>query len=176
MSAQLCTGCASLRPCAAKRAPITAHQAATFRHTGNCIVVLKANMATSAVKRPMWLDCDPGAKGPWQLHAEPARPALVLTSHVPAGHDDAIALMLASTHPELELLGVSTVACNQTVEKTTINAMAVLHACGAGHVPVHCGQPKPLMRSPPLCKEIHGDTGASDTLSLFLTSASWRQV
>ena len=42
------------------------------------------------------------------------------------GHDDAIALMLALASPELELLGVTTVAGNQTLEKTTANAIRVL--------------------------------------------------
>ena len=33
------------------------------------------------------------------------------------GHDDAIALLLALASPELELLGVTTVAGNQTLDK-----------------------------------------------------------
>jgi hypothetical protein len=39
------------------------------------------------------------------------------------GHDDAVALLLALASPELELLGVTTVAGNQTIEKTTRNAL-----------------------------------------------------
>ena len=42
------------------------------------------------------------------------------------GHDDAIALLLALASPELRLLGVTTVAGNQTLEKTTANAIRVL--------------------------------------------------
>ena len=48
------------------------------------------------------------------------------------GHDDAIALMLAVASPELELVGVTTVAGNQTLEKTTANALRVLELCGRG--------------------------------------------
>lgn len=80
-----------------------------------------------------------------------------------AGHDDAIALMVACSHPEIDLLGVSTVACNQTVEKTTINAISVLHACGYGDVRVAQGAPKPLMRQHVHCAEIHGDSGLDAT-------------
>ena len=80
-----------------------------------------------------------------------------------AGHDDAIALMVACSHPEIDLLGVSTVACNQTVEKTTINANSVLHACGYGDVRVAQGAPKPLMRQHVHCAEIHGDSGLDAT-------------
>lgn len=51
-------------------------------------------------------------------------------------------------------------ACTQTVDLTTANALAVLHACGRADVPVHRGQSKPLMRAAALCPEIHGDSGA----------------
>lgn len=80
-----------------------------------------------------------------------------------AGHDDAIALMVACSHPDIQLLGVSTVACNQTVEKTTVNAISVLHACGYGNIPVAQGAPKPLMREHIHCAEIHGDSGLDAT-------------
>jgi inosine-uridine nucleoside N-ribohydrolase len=76
-----------------------------------------------------------------------------------AGHDDAVAIMVVASHPKMDLLGVSTVACNQTVEKTTANALATLEACGRSDVPVFQGQHKPLMRHAPLCPEIHGETG-----------------
>ena len=48
------------------------------------------------------------------------------------GHDDAFALMLAVASPELELVGVTTVAGNQTLEKTTANALRMLELCGRG--------------------------------------------
>src|SRR5205085_4223976 len=54
---------------------------------------------------PIVLDCDPG-------------------------HDDAIALLLALASSEVELRGVTTVAGNQTVEKTTANAIRVLELAG----------------------------------------------
>jgi hypothetical protein len=46
------------------------------------------------------------------------------------GHDDAIALLLALATAELELLGVTTVSGNQTLEKTTANAIRVLDHVG----------------------------------------------
>ena len=46
------------------------------------------------------------------------------------GHDDAIALLLALASPEVELLGVTTVLGNQTLEKTTANALRVLELAG----------------------------------------------
>lgn len=41
------------------------------------------------------------------------------------GHDDAIALLLAHGNPHIELLAVTTVVGNQTLEKVTRNALAV---------------------------------------------------
>ena len=43
------------------------------------------------------------------------------------GHDDAMAIMLAAAHPEaLDILGIVTVAGNQTIDKVTMNALKVL--------------------------------------------------
>ena len=63
------------------------------------------------------------------------------------GHDDAIALLLALASPEVELLGVTTVAGNQTLEKTTANAIRVLELAGAD-IPVAAGAERPLVRAP----------------------------
>jgi inosine-uridine nucleoside N-ribohydrolase len=75
------------------------------------------------------------------------------------GHDDAIALLLALASPELELLGVTTVAGNQTLAKTTANAIRVLDVVGRADVPVSPGAPGPLMRELVVAGEVHGETG-----------------
>ena len=75
------------------------------------------------------------------------------------GHDDAIALLLALASPELELLGVTTVAGNQTLEKTTANAIRVLEFAGRGNVPVAAGAERPLVRPQYVASYVHGETG-----------------
>lgn len=75
------------------------------------------------------------------------------------GHDDAIALLLALASPELELLGVTTVSGNQTLEKTTANAIRVLDHLGLDEVPVAAGAPRPLVRERHVAAEVHGETG-----------------
>ena len=75
------------------------------------------------------------------------------------GHDDAIALLLALASPELELLGVTTVSGNQTVEKTTANAIRVLDVLGRDDVPVAAGAPRPLVRERWVAAYVHGETG-----------------
>jgi inosine-uridine nucleoside N-ribohydrolase len=75
------------------------------------------------------------------------------------GHDDAIALLLALASPEVELLGVTTVAGNQTLEKTTANAIRVLDFVGRDDIPVAAGADRPLVREPFVAAEVHGETG-----------------
>jgi purine nucleosidase len=75
------------------------------------------------------------------------------------GHDDAIALLLALASPEVELLGVTTVAGNQTLEKTTANALRVLDFAGRGDVEVAAGADRPLIRDPFVAAYVHGETG-----------------
>ena len=75
------------------------------------------------------------------------------------GHDDAIALLLALASPEVELLGVTTVAGNQTLEKTTRNALKVLELAGRPDVPVAVGAERPLVRDARVALEVHGESG-----------------
>jgi inosine-uridine nucleoside N-ribohydrolase len=75
------------------------------------------------------------------------------------GHDDAIALLLALASPEVELLGVTTVAGNQTLDKTTANAIRVLELVGRGDVPVAAGAERPLVRERSVAANVHGETG-----------------
>jgi inosine-uridine nucleoside N-ribohydrolase len=75
------------------------------------------------------------------------------------GHDDAIALLLALGSPEINLLGVTTVAGNQTLEKTTANAIRVLDHVSRTDIPVAAGAPRPLVREPRTAGEVHGETG-----------------
>ena len=75
------------------------------------------------------------------------------------GHDDAIALLLALASPEVNLLGVTTVSGNQTLEKTTANAIRVLDHVGRTEIPVAAGADRPLVRERHVAADVHGDTG-----------------
>jgi purine nucleosidase/pyrimidine-specific ribonucleoside hydrolase len=83
---------------------------------------------------PIILDCDPG-------------------------HDDALALLLALARPEVELLGVTTVAGNATLENTTRNALSVLTLIGRTDVPVAAGADRPLRRPLVTAAHVHGSSG-----------------
>jgi inosine-uridine nucleoside N-ribohydrolase len=86
------------------------------------------------VTTPILIDCDPG-------------------------HDDAIALLLALASPEVELIGVTTVSGNQTLEKTTMNALRVLELVGRDDVPVAAGADRPLKRDLFVAAYVHGESG-----------------
>ena len=75
------------------------------------------------------------------------------------GHDDAIALLLAHGNPQIELLAVTTVHGNQTIEKVTRNALAVATIAGITGVPFAAGAHRPLVRAPETAASIHGESG-----------------
>jgi len=83
---------------------------------------------------PVVLDCDPG-------------------------HDDAIALLLALASPEVELVGVTTVHGNQTLDKTTANAIRILDLADRDDIPVAAGADRPLVRELVVASHVHGETG-----------------
>jgi purine nucleosidase len=75
------------------------------------------------------------------------------------GHDDAIAMLLAWGSPEIDLVGVTTVMGNQTIEKVTRNALAVARIAGITGVPFARGADKPLEREVETAESIHGESG-----------------
>ena len=83
---------------------------------------------------PIILDCDPG-------------------------HDDAIAILLALASPEVELVGITTVSGNQTLDKTTANALRVLEFAGRSDIPVYAGADRPFIRARDVAAHVHGESG-----------------
>ena len=74
------------------------------------------------------------------------------------GHDDAVAIMMAAIHPKIDLIGITTVAGNQTLEKTTNNALKVCQYLNLD-IPVYAGMSKPLVREQIIADDIHGQSG-----------------
>jgi len=75
------------------------------------------------------------------------------------GHDDAVALLIALASPEARLEGVTTVAGNQTLDKTTANALRLLEFAGRAEIPVAAGADRPLVRERDVAANVHGETG-----------------
>ncbi|HXA60498.1 MAG TPA: nucleoside hydrolase [Streptosporangiaceae bacterium] len=76
------------------------------------------------------------------------------------GLDDALALLLALGSPELDLIGVTTVAGNTSLANTTANALRILELAGRTDVPVAAGAARGLIREAPRTAEyVHGSDG-----------------
>ncbi len=84
-------------------------------------------------KRKIILDCDPG-------------------------HDDAIAIMVAGKNKYLDILGITVVSGNQTLEKTGLNALNLCQYLKLD-VPVCLGSSRPIIKEVEVCADIHGETG-----------------
>ncbi|MGJ3254572.1 MAG: nucleoside hydrolase, partial [Elainellaceae cyanobacterium] len=88
--------------------------------------------------RPIIIDCDPGV-------------------------DDAIALLLAFASPELEILGITTVAGNVPLSLTQTNARKICELATRPNIPVYAGCPRPIVRSLTTAEDVHGHTGLDGT-------------
>jgi purine nucleosidase len=83
---------------------------------------------------PVMIDCDPGV-------------------------DDAIALLLAFAAPELQILGITTVAGNVPLSVTQTNARRICELANRRDTAVYAGCPRPLMRRLETAEAVHGATG-----------------
>jgi len=83
---------------------------------------------------PVFLDCDPG-------------------------HDDMMAIMLAVASPDIDLLGITTVAGNQTGDRTCDNAGRVLTLIAQTQIPLARGADGPLCRELVTAPKFHGKSG-----------------
>ncbi|MEM7365217.1 MAG: nucleoside hydrolase [Pseudomonadota bacterium] len=73
------------------------------------------------------------------------------------GHDDAVAIVVAGRH--LDVIGVTTVFGNSTIENTTRNALNILDGAGLEHIPVAAGASGPLVGPAKTGEGIHGKSG-----------------
>ncbi|MDQ2744187.1 MAG: nucleoside hydrolase [Chloroflexota bacterium] len=77
---------------------------------------------------------------------------------VDTGIDDALAILLAANSPELEIVGVTCVAGNVTIDHVVRNTLAVLDLVGC-QAPVAVGARKPLMAPLRTATLFHGGNG-----------------
>jgi purine nucleosidase len=75
--------------------------------------------------------------------------------------DDAVALVMALRHPEIEVAGIGVVAGNVPLDQAVQNALYVAELCGAG-VPIHAGAERPLVVPLTTGQHVHGADGMGD--------------
>ena len=86
------------------------------------------------MKKKIILDCDPG-------------------------HDDAVAIMLASANEQIEILGITCVGGNSTLENTTLNALKICSLIGKIDTPIFAGADKPIKVDLITAAHVHGESG-----------------
>ncbi|MDH5161658.1 nucleoside hydrolase [Heyndrickxia sp. FSL K6-6286] len=75
------------------------------------------------------------------------------------GHDDALAILTAIANSnKLNILGVTTIGGNQTLEKVTTNAKNILEFVNST-IPLAMGQSEPLTKDLCVAPEAHGESG-----------------
>jgi len=75
------------------------------------------------------------------------------------GQDDAVAILLALTSPEINLLGITTVAGNVPLALTEVNARKICDLAGRQDVPVYAGADRPIEGELVTAEHVHGRTG-----------------
>ena len=70
-----------------------------------------------------------------------------------------VAILLAAAHPRIDLLAITTVAGNGTLDRTTHNARAVCGMAGIRDVPIAAGAPGPLVGELRTAAHVHGESG-----------------
>ncbi|MBS6646843.1 MAG: nucleoside hydrolase [Clostridiaceae bacterium] len=100
-------------------------------------------------KRKIIIDCDPGI-------------------------DDSLALMLALSSPELDVVGITTVCGNVPPHMGAENALKVLKFMNRLDIPVYCGEEKPLVREYVSAQDTHGMDGLGESGIEKVTEAEWK--
>jgi len=90
------------------------------------------------MKKPIIIDCDPGL-------------------------DDAVALFMILNNKNFDIRAVTPVSGNQTIDKTSINALKLVSFAGS-NVPVACGASKPLFKELVTAAHVHGESGLGDVI------------
>ena len=80
------------------------------------------------------------------------------------GIDDAVALAAAfANRDKLNILGICTVAGNQSIDKVTENALRIVNFLGAPEIPVAKGASEPLVKKACPAATVHGENGLGNT-------------
>jgi purine nucleosidase len=98
--------------------------------------------------------------------------ALKLILDCDPGLDDALALLLAHGDPNLELIAVTTVGGNVSLENTTRNALQLRDYLGFADVPVAAGATGPLSGPLRNAEDVHGASGLGNVVLPAATGAT----
>ena len=75
------------------------------------------------------------------------------------GHDDAVAIMLAAASEKIEILGITCVGGNSTLENTQLNALKVCSLIEKKDIKIYAGADKPIEYDLVTAAHVHGKSG-----------------
>lgn len=82
---------------------------------------------------------------------------------VDTGIDDALAILFAVAHPDIDVRAITCVDGNSSLENVVANTLAVLDVAGAGDIPVAAGAREPLVEPSREAAWVHGPDGLAGT-------------
>ncbi|HYI33876.1 MAG TPA: nucleoside hydrolase [Glaciibacter sp.] len=86
-------------------------------------------------------------------------PSIPVILDVDTGVDDALAILFAVAHPDIDVLGISCVAGNASLERVVENTLRILDVAGAEDIPVAAGARRPLISPARSASHVHGEGG-----------------
>ena len=103
--------------------------------------------------------CQPVGTGAEELPEVQPRKVIIDTD---AGGDDAAAMIMAALQPEIDILGVTVVSGNVSLEQAAKNALMSLEVAGRMDVPVYCGSKDSLSGVEYEIFSVYGKDGMGD--------------
>ncbi|MFB9808753.1 nucleoside hydrolase [Haladaptatus pallidirubidus] len=91
---------------------------------------------------------------------------------VDPGNDDAIALFIALAADDVDVVGITTVAGNTTVDNATRNTLSLLELVDRTDVPVAKGAGRPLADELEMAEHVHGPDGLPEAVREGLSDPS----
>ena len=85
--------------------------------------------------------------------------AIPVILDVDTGVDDALAILFALAHPGINVLGISCVAGNASLERVVENTLRILDVAEAPYIPVAAGARRPLLEPARSAAHVHGESG-----------------
>ncbi|GEP28490.1 nucleoside hydrolase [Cryobacterium levicorallinum] len=85
--------------------------------------------------------------------------AIPVILDVDTGVDDALAILFAVKHPGINVLGISCVAGNASLDRVVENTLRVLDVADAPSIPVAAGARRPLLEPARSASHVHGESG-----------------
>ena len=90
------------------------------------------------------------------------------------GHDDAVAIMLAAASNDLEILGITCVGGNATLDNTKLNALKICTLIDRTDIKIYAGSDKPIHYDLVTAAHVHGKSGLDTDGDPIIVDSSYK--